>query len=107
MLLTAASSFAQTRNPATEVQHAQALRRDGDLLGAIRVLEVLVKDAPGGKTRLLVKTHADYATLLGGLLKRIMPLGDKIMMRRQLLNFKKFAERDARAGLLRDADCYP
>ena len=47
MLLTAASSFAQTRNPATEVQRAQALRRDGDLLGAIRVLEVLVKDAPG------------------------------------------------------------
>ena len=47
VLLTAATSFAQTRNPASEVSRAQALRRDGDLLGAIRVLEVLVKDAPG------------------------------------------------------------
>jgi hypothetical protein len=47
VLLTAATSFAQTRNPASEVSRAQALRRDGDLLGAIRVLEVLAKDAPG------------------------------------------------------------
>src|SRR5207245_2199385 len=58
----------------------------------------VVKDAPGGKTRLLVKTRADYTTLLGLLLKSFMPLGDKIMMRRQLLNFKGFAERDAQAA---------
>jgi hypothetical protein len=47
VLLTAAPSFAQTRNPASEVSRAQVLRRDGDLLGAIRVLEVLDRDAPG------------------------------------------------------------
>ena len=46
-LLTAASSFAQTRNPSAEVRRAETLRRDGDLVGAIRVLEVLVTDVPG------------------------------------------------------------
>ncbi len=46
-LLAAAPSFAQTsHDPAVDVRRAQALRRDGDLLGAIRVLETVARDHP-------------------------------------------------------------
>ncbi len=44
--------------------------------------------------RLIVKLIARYPKgFPGWLLSRILPLGDLIMMRRQLLNFKKLAER--------------
>jgi hypothetical protein len=46
-----------------------------------------------GKCRLLVKMLVRYPKgFLGMLLSRILPLGDLIMMRRQLLNFKKLSE---------------
>jgi hypothetical protein len=51
---------------------------------------------PGeGKTcRLLVKLVGRYPRgVLGLLMRNLLPLGDLIMMRRQLLNFKHLAER--------------
>jgi len=45
-LLAAAPGLAQTRDAGAEVKHAQALRRAGDLLGGIRVLEALARDRP-------------------------------------------------------------
>ncbi len=46
-----------------------------------------------GKCRLLVKAVVCYPRgIRGWLLRRVLPLGDLIMMRRQLLNFKELAE---------------
>jgi hypothetical protein len=46
-----------------------------------------------GKCRLIVKIMVLYPNGFPGmLLNRILPLGDLIMMRRQLLNFKKLSE---------------
>ena len=45
------------------------------------------------KCRLLIKILVRYPTgFLGKLMSRILPPGDLIMMRRQLLNFKKLSE---------------
>jgi hypothetical protein len=49
-----------------------------------------------GKCRLLVKILVRYPKgFLGMLLRCILPVGDLIMMRRQLLNFKKLSEQQA------------
>jgi hypothetical protein len=46
--------------------------------------------------RLLVKMLVQYPPrVIGRLARHVLPLGDLIMMRRQLLNFKKLAERTA------------
>lgn len=46
-LLVAVPGFAQTQARQERTEAAQALRRSGDLLGAIRALEALDKDKPG------------------------------------------------------------
>lgn len=47
--------------------------------------------------RLLAKLIVTYPRgLIGMAMKRVLPWGDLIMMRRQLLNFKKLAEQTAR-----------
>ncbi len=51
------------------------------------------------RCRLVVKLSGRFPRgLLGRLLAAIFPWADLIMMRRQLLNLKALAERDARAG---------
>jgi hypothetical protein len=45
-LLAAVPALAQSRDFGAEVKHAQALRRAGDLLGGLRILETLAKDRP-------------------------------------------------------------
>ena len=53
----------------------------------------LIIPTPGGECRLLVKLVVKHPpSLIGKLLQPILPWGDLIMMRRQLLNFKKLAE---------------
>jgi hypothetical protein len=57
----------------------------------------LVQPAPEGGSRLLAKLLVRYpATPIGALMHGVLPLGDLVMMRRQLLNLKGHAERDAR-----------
>jgi len=49
------------------------------------------------RTRLLVKLAVRAApTLYGAAMRALLPWGDLFMMRRQLLNFRRLAERDAR-----------
>jgi hypothetical protein len=48
-LLAAVPVLAQTRDAGAEVKHAQALRRAGDLLGGIRVLEALTNARPADR----------------------------------------------------------
>jgi hypothetical protein len=59
----------------------------------------LVEPGPAGDCRLLVKLLVRYPpTLLGAIVRRVLPLGDLVMMRRQLLTLKRLAERDAPRG---------
>ncbi|HKO44792.1 MAG TPA: hypothetical protein VJU84_16055 [Pyrinomonadaceae bacterium] len=54
----------------------------------------LIIPTSGDECRLLVKLVVKHPTsLMGKLLQPLLPWGDLIMMRRQLLNFKKLAER--------------
>lgn len=58
----------------------------------------LVEPPRGSSCRLLAKLLVRYpGTLAGSVLRRVLPLGDLVMMRRQLLNLKRLAERDGRA----------
>jgi len=53
-----------------------------------------VAPTDSGNTRLVVKLAVRYPrALLGWLTRAILPWGDLIMMRRQLLNLKRLAER--------------
>ena len=59
----------------------------------------MVRDAQTMGTRLLVKVvfHYPLPRFAHPLLRAILPLADTVMMRRQLLNLKRFAERGATA----------
>ena len=58
------------------------------------VVSYLIEPDDGGNCRLLVKLLIRYPKgILGWLTRLILPLGDLIMMRRQLLNFKELSER--------------
>jgi len=67
--------------------NTSAFRAFGELVGTYAVAPL------GGQTRLLVKLRVRYPRgLTGALMRRLLPLGDLIMMRRQLLNIKALAE---------------
>jgi len=56
-----------------------------------------IRPGPGKESRLLAKLLVRYPdSFTGSVLRRVLPLGDLVMMRRQLLNLKRLAERDAR-----------
>jgi hypothetical protein len=68
------------------------------LFGEVWVSYV-IRPGPGEDCRLLAKLLVRYPrTLAGSVLRRVLPLGDLVMMRRQLLNLKELAERDARGS---------
>ena len=59
----------------------------------------VVRPGPSGACRLLAKLLVRYPnSLLGAAMRLVLPLGDLLMMRRQLLNLKRLAERDAGAA---------
>jgi len=65
------------------------------LFGEVWVSYVIQPGA-GGQCRLLAKLLVRYpGGITGALLRAALPLGDLVMMRRQLLNLKRLAERDA------------
>lgn len=54
----------------------------------------LIVPGPGATCRLLVKLVAQYSqTFRGRFMRRFLPWGDLVMMRKQLLNLKRLAER--------------
>lgn len=54
----------------------------------------LIVPGPGAPCRLLVKLVARYSqTLRGRFMRRFLPWGDLVMMRKQLINLKRLAER--------------
>ncbi len=66
----------------------------GDGVGSNLILPLI-----DGSVRLLAKIRIKYPRGLKGLLLRcFLPLGDMIMMRRQLLNLKKLSERTYHAN---------
>ncbi len=73
--------------------------------GAARVfgevwVSYLVRPAPEGGSRLLAKLLVRYPPgLAGAVMRRVLPLGDLVMMRKQLLTLKRLAERDARPSV--------
>lgn len=63
------------------------------------VLTYRVTPSGPGRSRLVAKLlFATPRNPYGFVLRRVLPAGDLIMMRRQLLNLKRLAERDARTA---------
>lgn len=70
------------------------------LLGDAVISYVVVPVTPT-RARLLVKLRMRYPhTPVGSIERVLVPWGDLVMMRRQLLNFKMLAERDAQSTVL-------
>lgn len=68
-------------------------RSASSVFGNIAVSYLIVPKVEGG-CRLLVKLVVQYPrTLKGRLMRRFLPWGDLIMMRRQLMNLKRLAEK--------------
>jgi hypothetical protein len=64
----------------------------GDIVVSYVVVP-LIENGRTSRSRLVVKLIAKYPrSLQGRMLRALLPWGDLIMMRRQLLNFKKLAE---------------
>jgi hypothetical protein len=67
----------------------------GRAFGALAVSYVVAPVA-GGRCRLLVKLAVRYPRgVRGSVMRRLLPWGDLVMMRRQLLNLKRLAEASA------------
>ena len=57
----------------------------------------LVASGGGGHSRLIVKLAVTApAGFRGWIARRLLPAGDLVMMRKQLLTLKRLAERDAK-----------
>ena len=89
------TSFAQSKHLTIRIKP----RRSGRMLfGDLAVTYLIVPKSHGGKDqagscRLLVKLVVRYQRgLEGRLMSKLLPWGDLIMMRRQLLNLKRLAE---------------
>ena len=69
---------------------SSASRTFGDIAGTYLIIA-----GPNNSCRLVVKLIANYPRgAKGGLMRALLPWGDLIMMRRQLLNLKQLAERE-------------
>ncbi|MFI5318148.1 MAG: hypothetical protein ACHQ6V_01100 [Myxococcota bacterium] len=69
--------------------------RGARLFGVVEVT-YWARALEGARTRLLAKLRVEPAPgALGGFMRAFLPWGDLVMMRRQLLNLKRLAERSA------------
>jgi hypothetical protein len=74
------------------------LDRPTNLFGGIAVTYLIVPQA-AGRCRLVVKLAVAYPrTPIGTAMRALLPAGDLVMMRKQLLTLKELAERDAANG---------
>lgn len=64
---------------------------ESKIYGDVAVSYVIIPENEQ-RCRLLVRTRIRYPGILGILLRFALPWGDLVMMRRQLLNFKKLSE---------------
>lgn len=92
-------AFEQDRQLTIRVKaRSSASRTFGDIAGSY-----VIVPGPRNRCRLLVKLIAKYPRgIKGRLMRALLPWGDLIMMRRQLLNFKRLAEetKDLGSGLV-------
>ena len=73
--------------------HSNAFKTFGNVAVSYVVLPIV--DRPPGECRLLVKLLVKYPDgLKGRLMRALLPWGDLVMMRQQLLNLKRLAESD-------------
>jgi hypothetical protein len=86
------ASFEPDRHLTLRIRSESAKRAFGDLACSYAVADA----GPGGReTRLVVKLVVRYArSLRGRAMRRLLPWGDLVMMRKQLLTLKALAERD-------------
>jgi hypothetical protein len=80
-------------------RHLTLLLRDSKVFGDVAITYLVTPVAPD-RSRLVVKLRIRHPgpTLLRPVVARAYPLGDLVMMRRQLLNLKALAEAGARGG---------
>lgn len=89
------ASFEPNQHLTLRISTPRARRLFGDLACTYAVETGETAD----QTRLIVKIVLDHSvqpSLLGRAVRRFLPWGDLLMMRKQLLTLKKLAERDAR-----------
>ncbi|HEX6311354.1 MAG TPA: hypothetical protein VF152_06975 [Acidimicrobiia bacterium] len=82
-------------------RHLTMLLRNSPVFGDVAVTYLVAPALEGtARARLIVKLLVRYPgpAFLRPVWARLLPLGDLVMMRRQLLNLKSLAEADARAG---------
>jgi hypothetical protein len=81
--------FARDRHITLRIKHATGAF---SLFGDLAMTYLIVPEGPE-RCRLLTKIVVRYPPgVTGFLVRRLLPWGDLVMMRRQLLNFKAFAE---------------
>jgi hypothetical protein len=85
-------------------RHLTLVLRDARGLFGDVACTYLVAPQPDGTSRIVVKMLVRYPTgPLGSLARYWLPWGDLVMMRRQLLNLKSLAERDAEVRAAADS----
>jgi hypothetical protein len=72
-------------------------RRQAERLYGPLAATYLVRSAASGDTRLLVRLNVGLGSWVARVRMPVLVAGDLIMMRKQLLNLKRLAERDAAA----------
>jgi hypothetical protein len=86
------TSFKENQHLTIRLRSRTATSVFGDI-----AVSYLIVPGPGTTCRLLVKLVAQYSqTFRGRFMRRFLPWGDLVMMRKQLINLKRLAEATAR-----------
>ncbi|MFO0748642.1 MAG: hypothetical protein U1F43_23720 [Myxococcota bacterium] len=92
-------SFETDAHLTMRMSDRRSLRLFGDIALTYAVLPGAAPGAPAPSTRLVAKFVVRYPrTLVGRVMRHVLPLGDLVMMRRQLLTLKALAEATTRAA---------
>jgi hypothetical protein len=84
-------------------EHFTIAVRGHRVFGDVAISYVVVPAGPG-VSRLVAKlVMVPIGGIAGAVLRRLLPAGDLVMMRRQLLNLKALAEESSRAAVVGEA----